>query len=145
MARVKHYNSDTKQWEYSDTAFGSSQNPGTGEWTDADKAAFFADVIDAIKVEYPDAHVIYGDVDSDNNIIISGALADGTYILKYENADGTVIEIGSLELGGIENLTEEQLAEMLTFANAGASMITTRRGALKVMPKKEEILNLMNK
>ena len=28
---------------------------------------------------------------------------------------------------------------MLTFANAGASIITTRKGALKVMPKKEEI------
>ena len=28
---------------------------------------------------------------------------------------------------------------MLTFANAGASIITTRKGALKVMPEKEEI------
>ena len=45
-----------------------------------------------------------------------------------------------LEIGGIENLTEEQLAEMLTFANAGASLITTRRGALKVMPEKQEII-----
>ena len=40
---------------------------------------------------------------------------------------------------GLENLTEENLKEMLTFANAGASIITTRKGALKVMPKKEEI------
>jgi fructokinase len=45
-----------------------------------------------------------------------------------------------LEIGGIEDLTEEQLAEMLTFANAGASLITTRRGALKVMPEKQEII-----
>ena len=29
-----------------------------------------------------------------------------------------------------------------TFANAGASIITTRRGALRVMPEREEILNL---
>ena len=48
-----------------------------------------------------------------------------------------------LEIGGIENLTEEQLAEMLTFANAGASLITTRRGALKVMPEKCEIRKLL--
>lgn len=48
-----------------------------------------------------------------------------------------------LEAGGIENLTEEQLYDMLTFANAGASLITTRRGALKVMPKKEEVLELI--
>lgn len=40
---------------------------------------------------------------------------------------------------GLEDLTEENLKEMLTFANAGASIITTRKGALKVMPKKEEI------
>lgn len=40
---------------------------------------------------------------------------------------------------GLEDLTEENLKEMLTFANAGASIITTRKGALKVMPKKAEI------
>ncbi len=28
---------------------------------------------------------------------------------------------------------------MLTFANAGASIITTRKGALRVMPEKSEI------
>ena len=40
---------------------------------------------------------------------------------------------------GLDDLTESDLAEMLIFANAGASLITTRRGALKVMPEKEEI------
>ena len=39
----------------------------------------------------------------------------------------------------MEDLTEENLKEMLTFANAGASIITTRKGALKVMPEKAEI------
>ena len=29
--------------------------------------------------------------------------------------------------------------EMLTFANAGASLITTRKGALRVMPTREEV------
>ncbi len=38
-----------------------------------------------------------------------------------------------------EDLTEGNLKEMLTFANAGASIITTRKGALKVMPEKEKI------
>ncbi len=41
---------------------------------------------------------------------------------------------------GLEHLTEENLSELLTFANAGASLITTRKGALRVMPEKEEIL-----
>lgn len=31
MSRVKHYNPDTKQWEYSDVAYGSNQNTGTSE------------------------------------------------------------------------------------------------------------------
>ena len=39
----------------------------------------------------------------------------------------------------IDSLTEEKLAELLLFANAGASLITTRKGALKVMPEKSEI------
>ena len=29
--------------------------------------------------------------------------------------------------------------EMLTFANASASLITTRKGALRVMPTREEV------
>lgn len=40
---------------------------------------------------------------------------------------------------GIEELTEENLKELLVFANGGASIITTRKGALKVMPEKNEI------
>lgn len=40
---------------------------------------------------------------------------------------------------GLDDLTESDLVEMLIFANAGASLITTRRGALKVMPEKVEI------
>ena len=41
---------------------------------------------------------------------------------------------------GLEDLSEEDLSSMLTFANGAASLITTKRGALKVMPEKEEVL-----
>jgi fructokinase len=44
---------------------------------------------------------------------------------------------------GLENLTEVQLAEMLRFANAAASQITTRKGALKVMPSREEVEQML--
>ena len=40
---------------------------------------------------------------------------------------------------GLEGLTEAELKEMLTFANGAASRITTRKGALKVMPTREEV------
>ena len=44
-----------------------------------------------------------------------------------------------------ENLTEEQLGEMLTFANAAAALVTTKKGATKAMPVKEEVLELIQK
>ncbi|MBQ9031823.1 MAG: carbohydrate kinase [Parasporobacterium sp.] len=37
------------------------------------------------------------------------------------------------------SFTGDQLREMLQFANAAASIITTRKGALKVMPSRQEI------
>ena len=40
---------------------------------------------------------------------------------------------------GLDDLTEENLKELLTFANAAASLITTRKGALRVMPTREEV------
>ena len=40
---------------------------------------------------------------------------------------------------GLNGLNEERLTEMLTFANAAASIITTRKGALRVMPKADEV------
>ena len=40
---------------------------------------------------------------------------------------------------GLQDLTEENLQEMLTFANAAASLITTRKGALRVMPEKTDV------
>ncbi|MCM1025000.1 MAG: carbohydrate kinase [Roseburia sp.] len=49
------------------------------------------------------------------------------YVLKY----------------GLQQMDEEKLAEMLRFANAAASIITTRKGALRVMPGEEEIRALL--
>lgn len=45
---------------------------------------------------------------------------------------------------GMEALTEDDLLEMLKFANAASSIITTRKGALKVMPQKQEIIAVMD-
>ena len=40
---------------------------------------------------------------------------------------------------GLEGLTEDNLTDMLRFANAAAALITTRKGALRVMPSIEEV------
>jgi len=44
---------------------------------------------------------------------------------------------------GLEGLDEAKLKEMLSFANAAASIITTRRGALRVMPARDEVEALL--
>lgn len=43
----------------------------------------------------------------------------------------------------LNSLTEEQLREMLTFANAAAAIVTTRKGAIKAMPAREEVYSLI--
>lgn len=45
---------------------------------------------------------------------------------------------------GLTGLTDEQLREMLTFANAAASIITTRKGALRVMPTFGEVQDYLS-
>jgi Sugar kinases, ribokinase family len=51
------------------------------------------------------------------------------YVLKY----------------GLHNMDEGKLKEMLTFANAAASIITTRKGALRVMPEEDEVREFIEK
>lgn len=44
---------------------------------------------------------------------------------------------------GLKDYTAEELTQMLTFANAAAAIVTTRKGALRVMPEEAEIRKLM--
>ena len=44
---------------------------------------------------------------------------------------------------GIRGLNETRLREMLRFANAAASIVTTRKGALRVMPDVSEVKRLL--
>lgn len=99
---------------------------GTDYWTEADKAEMTAQVksvcvaknqgasnVGKILVVGTDGNLtladmpegssgdVVGVLDESNNILLSGNLADGTYTLKYENADGTYTEIGQLEVGAI--------------------------------------------
>ena len=46
---------------------------------------------------------------------------------------------------GLGSLTEKNLSEMLVFANAAASIVTTRKGALCVMPTREEVFSLIER
>lgn len=46
---------------------------------------------------------------------------------------------------GLDGFDEDSLQEMLVFANAAASIITTRKGALRVMPTMNEVQELIKK
>ena len=75
-------------------AEGHTPVKGVDYFTEADKAEIIQSVIEAM------GGVLVGTVNENNAITVTGALADGTYTLKYENADGTLTEIGSFTVGG---------------------------------------------
>ena len=74
-------------------ADGKTPVKGTDYWTAADQEAIVQQVIAALGTP------VFGTVDADNNIILSGELPNGAYTLKYEDAQGNVIDIGTLEQG----------------------------------------------
>lgn len=57
---------------------------------------------------------VFGRVDADNNIILTGELVDGTYTLKYEDADGNVTEIGTLNHTNAPEVTYTNLFDPAT-------------------------------
>lgn len=73
---------------------GTTPQKGIDFWTPADQESIVQDVIAALGTP------VFGRVDTNNNIILTGELADGTYVLKYEDADGKLTEIGSVDIGG---------------------------------------------
>ena len=61
-------------------------------WTEADQEAVVQQVIAALGTP------VFGRVDGDKNIILTGELADGVYTLTYEDAEGNATQIGTLTL-----------------------------------------------
>ena len=83
---------------------------------------------DCSKAVYRDIHVAYPAFLQEATIETTGA--GDTFCACMIH---TVLE------NGIDHLDEEKLKEMLKFANAAASLVTTKKGALRVMPTKEEV------
>lgn len=44
---------------------------------------------------------------------------------------------------GLYNLTDDKIYRMLSFANAAAALVTTRKGALRAMPDEKEVLDFI--
>lgn len=83
---------------------------------------------DGSKAVYRDIHVSYPAFLQEATIETTGA--GDTFCACMIH---TVLE------NGIDHLDEEKLKEMLKFANAAASLVTTKKGALRVMPTKGEV------
>lgn len=45
---------------------------------------------------------------------------------------------------GLNLLTNDDISDMLRFASAASSIITTKKGALKVMPQKDDVISFIN-
>lgn len=73
-------------------ADGYTPQKGVDYFTEADKAELVQAVMESIGCP------VFGLVDSNNNIVLTGELADGTYSIKYEMDDGSTVDIGNLVL-----------------------------------------------
>lgn len=80
------------------------------------------------KAKYHDIQVSYPAFIQNSTIETTGA--GDTFCACVINA---VLEYG------IDGLDAEKLEKMLQFANASASLVTTKKGALRVMPTKQEV------
>lgn len=67
---------------------GKSPVKGVDYWTETDKNEIIQSVV-------AELGIVIGEVDSQNNILITVPLSDGTYTMRYENADGSTTEIGT--------------------------------------------------
>ena len=100
--------------------------------TEADKSK-----IAALVIEMLGGNPIFGIVDKNNNIIVSGNLADGTYSVKYEMEDGSTVDIGDLVLdtnvyytvtNALTNCTNSNSATQAVGGGSYSATITANSG-----------------
>lgn len=72
-------------------AAGPKPVKGTDYWTQEDQEAIVQQVIAALGTP------VWGRVDENNNIILTGNLVEGnSYTVKYEDAEGNVVDVGNI-------------------------------------------------
>lgn len=115
---------------------------GVDYFTESDKDEIVQEVIENGKgtivqsiIEELQGLPVFGVVDENNTITVTSQLSSGTYTLKYENADGTTSEIGTIVIGSGEpeggNTYEVDIASIGYTDNARWSITdgTIRTGA----------------
>jgi hypothetical protein len=88
-------------------------------------------------IELPEGGDVVGYVDSANNIVVKGNLPDGTYSVKYEMENGTVVNIGNMVLDSnvyysvtntLTNCTSNNSAKQAIEGNSYSATITAKSG-----------------
>lgn len=73
---------------------GYTPQKGVDYFTPTEQSQMVQEVMDSLG-----GVPVFGVVDEENNIVLSGNLADGTYLLKYEHEDGSTTNIGEVTIG----------------------------------------------
>lgn len=111
----------------------------------------YDEAVDILKKSYPNLKLILVSLGREGSLAYSG---DNRAFVKAVVRDDTIETTGAGDtfcggvlhfvlLHGLREYSREELTDMLKFANAAASIVTTRRGALRVMPSIEEITALI--
>ena len=105
------------------------ENIGLGE-------AFKAEIVQMV-IESLGGNPVFGYVDANNNIIVSGNLADGSYAVKYEMENGSKVDIGNLVLdtnvyytvtNSLTNCTNSNNATRAVQGESYSATITAKSG-----------------
>ncbi len=103
------------------------------------------DGVNQILEEHP-TKLVFATMGKDGKAFYEGYVVDGAPFVNENTIETTgagdtfmACALNAVLDEGIDNLDEEKLAEILKFANAAASLVTTKKGALRAMPQKEEV------
>lgn len=110
----------------------------------------YDEAVSSIQEKYPDISLILVSLGKEGSLAYSNKIKAFEKPFLQENTIETTGAGDTFCAGilhyvlehGLKNYREEELVEMLMFANAGAALITTKKGALRVMPDPSEVENL---
>jgi len=116
----------------------------TGE-TDFDKGA------EKLKKTYPNIRVLNVTAGADGSysyyedkrVFVPSFRLGGTIETTGAGDTFCACVLGFVLENGIERLSEKQLTEMLRFANAAAYLVTTKKGAIRSMPEREQVAEIL--
>lgn len=85
------------------------------------------------------SHAYYGD----KKVYVPGVTLGGTIETTGAGDTFCACVLNFVLEHGPDNLTETDLADMLRFANTAAYIVTTRKGAIRSMPEREQVEELL--